>query len=192
MAKTYGHTEPRIFTPPLRELTPDTTLGFDVIDFSADVLGYSLHPWQRWLYVHALEIEGDFGGEWRFRFRTVVVEVARQQGKTFLGTILALFFLYMLGVALILGTAQDLEQAEDTWASVVDMAQADPDLAADIIRNGILLTGGGALLKMLDVLLTQELEVPVYVSDTAFSNVVEGCSRALENPDALRRSYTQK
>ena len=132
MGVTYGHTEPRIFTPPLRELTPDTTLGFDVIDFAADVLGLSLHPWQRWLYVHALEIEGDFGGEWRFRFRTVVVEVARQQGKTFLGTILALFFLYMLGVALILGTAQDLEQAEDTWASVVDMAQADPDLAAEI------------------------------------------------------------
>ena len=45
---------------------------------------------------------------------------------------------------------------------------------------------------MLDKLLTQELEVPVYVSDTAFSNVVEGCARALENPDALRRSYTQK
>ena len=48
------------------------------------------------------------------------------------------------------------------------------------------------LLKMLDKLLTQELEVPVYVSDTAFSNVVEGCARALENPDALRRPYTQK
>ena len=132
MARTYGHTEPRIFTPPLRELTPDTTLGFDVIDFAANVLDLDLHPWQRWLFVHALEIEGDFGGEWRFRFRTVVVEVARQQGKTFLGTILALFFLYMLGVALILGTAQDLEQAEDTWAACVDMAQSDPDLKAEI------------------------------------------------------------
>lgn len=70
--------------------------------------------------------------------------------------------------------------------------ETDPDLAADIIRNGVLLTGGGALLKMLDSLLAQELEVPVYVSDTAFSNVVEGCMRALENPEALRRSYTQK
>ncbi|MBR2522100.1 MAG: rod shape-determining protein [bacterium] len=70
--------------------------------------------------------------------------------------------------------------------------ETDPDLAADIIRNGILLTGGGGLLKMLDVLLTRELEVPVYVSETAFSNVVEGCARALENPEALRRSYTQK
>ncbi len=70
--------------------------------------------------------------------------------------------------------------------------ETDPDLAADIIRNGILLTGGGALLKMLDKLLIQELEVPVYVSDTAFSNVVEGCLAALQNPEALRRSYTQK
>ncbi len=130
--KLYGREEPRIYTPPLRELTPDTTLGYDVIDFAENVLGLNLHSWQRWLYVHALEIEGDFEGEWRFRFRTVVAEVARQQGKTFIGMILALFFLYMLGVALILGTAQDLEQAEDTWAAVVDMAQADPDLAAEI------------------------------------------------------------
>ncbi len=70
--------------------------------------------------------------------------------------------------------------------------ETDPDLAADIIRNGVLLTGGGALLKMLDVLLAQELEVPVYVSDTAFSNVVMGCVAALENPEALRRSFTRK
>ena len=132
VAKLYGHEQPRIYTPPLRELTPDTTLGFDVIDFAENVLDVSLIPWERWLFIHALEIVGDFEGEWRFRYRTVVAEVARQQGKTFLGTILALFFLYMLGVALILGTAQDLEQAEDTWASVVDMAQADPDLAAEI------------------------------------------------------------
>ncbi len=69
--------------------------------------------------------------------------------------------------------------------------ETDPDLSADVIRNGVLLTGGGALLKMLDSLLAQELEVPVYVSDTAFSNVVMGCARALENPEALRRSYTQ-
>jgi rod shape-determining protein MreB len=68
----------------------------------------------------------------------------------------------------------------------------DPDLAADVITNGILLTGGGGLLKMLDVFLAQELEVPVYVSETAFTNVVVGCEMALENPEALQRSYTQR
>jgi len=70
--------------------------------------------------------------------------------------------------------------------------ETDPDLAADIITNGILLTGGGALLKMLDVFLTRELDVPVYVSETAFTNVVMGCAMALENPNALQRSYTQR
>ncbi|MCL2883549.1 MAG: rod shape-determining protein [Coriobacteriia bacterium] len=70
--------------------------------------------------------------------------------------------------------------------------ETDPDLAGDIISNGVLLTGGGGLLKMLDVFLTSELEIPVYASDTAFTNVVVGCARALENPIALQRSYTQR
>ncbi|HBT95236.1 MAG TPA: rod shape-determining protein [Coriobacteriia bacterium] len=70
--------------------------------------------------------------------------------------------------------------------------ETDPDLAADIIRNGILLTGGGGQLKMLDAFLTRELGVPVMMSDTAMTNVVVGCARALENPAALQRSYTQR
>ena len=70
--------------------------------------------------------------------------------------------------------------------------ETDPDLAADIIRNGILLTGGGGQLKMLDAYLTRELDVPVMMSDTAMTNVVVGCARALENPTALQRSYTQR
>jgi rod shape-determining protein MreB len=70
--------------------------------------------------------------------------------------------------------------------------EADPDLAADVINNGVLLTGGGAMLKMLDIWLARELEVPVMVSETAFTNVVLGCEKALENPKALQRSYTQR
>ena len=144
-----GHEAPRVFTPPLRDLTPDTTLGYDVAEFAENVLDIRLFPWQRWLFVHALEIVGDFGGDdWRFRYRTVVVEVARQQGKTTMGTVLALFFLYMLGVGLILGTAQDLEQAEDTWAAVVEMAQADPDLAAEI--EHVWRTNGAKRLQLTD------------------------------------------
>lgn len=70
--------------------------------------------------------------------------------------------------------------------------ETDPDLAADIIVNGILLTGGGAFLKELDRFLTSNLDVPVYVSRTALTNVVVGCAAALENPQALQRSYTQR
>lgn len=128
-----GSVEPRVYTPPLRELDEHATLGHDVVWFAENVLGLRLHPWQRWLFVHALEVEGDAcGDDWRFRYRTVVVEIGRQNGKTFIGMVLALYALYVLGMSLVLGTAQDLEQAEDTWAAAVDMAQADPVLAAEV------------------------------------------------------------
>ena len=126
-----GKTEPRIYTPPLRELTPDTTIGFEVIDFAENVLGLSLIPWQRWLLIHALEtIDAPDG--WRFRFRNVQVLIGRQNGKTTLGAVLSLFFMYCLNTGLVIGTAQDLEQAEDTWSMCVEMAQANPDLAEQI------------------------------------------------------------
>ena len=127
-----GHEAPRVYTKPLRKLTRNTTLGYDVADFASEVLQITLNPWQRWLLIHALEIEGSFKKEWRFRFRTVVVLVGRQNGKTLLGAVLSLYFLYVARVGLILGTAQDLEQAEDTWRMCVEMAQAEPELAEQI------------------------------------------------------------
>lgn len=145
----YGNEVPRIYTPPLRELTPDTTLGFEVIDFAENVLLIKLHPWQKWLFIHALEVIDKPDGGWVFRFRTVVVLIGRQNGKTTMGAVLALFFLYALQVGLVIGTAQDLEQAEDTWAMCVDMAEADEELAEQIAHvwrtNGakrLQLTGG--------------------------------------------------
>jgi rod shape-determining protein MreB len=66
--------------------------------------------------------------------------------------------------------------------------KTNPDLASDIIKNGILLTGGGGLLSGLDRYLTNELEIPVWVSDTALTNVVMGCLKVLEPPTALRQT----
>lgn len=143
-----GFAEPRIYTPPLRELDEHSTFGYDVISFAENVLGLELHPWQRWLFVHALEVDGDIAGEWRFRYRTVVVEIGRQNGKTFVGMVLALYALYVLRMGLVLGTAQDLEQAEDTWSAVVDMAQADPDLKAEI--EHVWFTNGSKRLALTD------------------------------------------
>lgn len=127
-----GVTEPRVWTPPLRELTPDTTLGYACIEFSRDVLGIEPLPWQAWLLVHALEVVGDFDGDWRLRFRVVLVLVARQNGKTYVSMLLSLFFLYVLGVSLILGTAQDLAQAEETWEAALNAARDNWELAAEI------------------------------------------------------------
>lgn len=144
-----GCEAPRIYTPPLRELTPDTTLGFEVIAFAQDVLGINLHPWQKWLFIHALEVIDKPDGSWMLRFRTVVILVGRQNGKTTMGAVLSLFFLYALQCGLVIGTAQDLEQAEDTWSMCVDMAQADEELSEQIAHvwhtNGakrLQLTGG--------------------------------------------------
>lgn len=131
-SEVYGCEQPRIFTPPLRELTPDTTLGYDIIDFAREVLHIEPHPWQKWFLIHAFETIDLPDGTWRLRFRTIILLVGRQCGKTTLGTIIALYFMYQLGVALILGTAQDVANAEDIWALCVEMAQANPDLAEQI------------------------------------------------------------
>jgi hypothetical protein len=117
--KRYGRETPRVFTPPLRELTPDTSLGFSVIEFCDEVLEVELLPWQRWLLVHMLELLPDNS----LRFRTVIVLVARQNGKSTLSQILALWFMYVYGVGLILGTAQDLDTAEEVWQGAVDLVQ---------------------------------------------------------------------
>lgn len=125
-----GSETPRIWTPPLRELTPETTAGFSIIEFADEVLGVELFPWQRWLVKHAFEVREDGG----FRFRTVIVLVARQNGKSLLAQVIALWFIYVLGAALVLGTAQSLDVSEETWEGAVEMAQAVPELAGEIER----------------------------------------------------------
>ena len=131
-----------MFTPPLRPVEPRTseteqhTHGYSVIDFAESLLGIELYPWQKWLLVHGLELKPEGG----FRFRTLVILVARQNGKSTLGQVLALWSLYVLQVPLIIGTAQDLATAEDLWSDTVDLAQGNPDLDALIRavnrRNG--------------------------------------------------------
>lgn len=144
--RLLGTTEPRIFTPPLRELTPDTTLGFEVVEFARDVLGIGLLPWQKWLVKHALELVEDEDGLLRLRFRTVIVEVGRQNGKTTLGCVIALFFLDQLEVGLVLGTAQDVSNAEDTWAECVEIAQSNEQLA-DAVKH-VWFTNGSKRLQL--------------------------------------------
>lgn len=141
-----GSETPRIYTPPLRELTPDTSIGFEIIDFAENVLELKLHPWQKWLLIHAFEVVDDPVEVWRLRFRTVIVEVARQNGKTTLGCVIALFFLYQLEVGLVLGTAQDVSNAEDTWQACVDMAKENEDLA-DAIKH-VWYTNGSKRLQL--------------------------------------------
>lgn len=128
MDTLLGSETPRIWTPPLRPLTPETTLGFAAIEFAEQVLGLTLFPWQKWLFIHALEVLPDG----TFRFRTVILLVARQSGKSTMLQVLALFFMYVRGVDLVIGTAQNLDIAEEVWDGAVDMAEGVPELKAEI------------------------------------------------------------
>lgn len=118
-----GSETPRVFTPPLRELTPETSLGYSVIQFADEVLDVELYAWQQWLLIHALELLEDGS----FRFRNVVVLVARQNGKSTLSQVLALWFIYVYGYNLVLGTAQDLDTAEEVWQGAVDLVLETDD-----------------------------------------------------------------
>lgn len=117
LPKLVGCEKPRIFTPPLRRLTARTSMGFSVIDFADTVLEIDLLPWQKWLLIHSLELLPDRS----FRFRNVVVLVSRQNGKSTLSQVLALWFMYVYGFNLVLGTAQDLDTAEEVWQGAVDL-----------------------------------------------------------------------
>jgi phage terminase large subunit-like protein len=127
--RLLGSEEPRLWTAPLRPLTPRTSLGFEAIEFAETVLGVTLLPWQKWLLIHALELLPDGS----FRFRTLVILVARQNGKTTLVQILALWRMFVDGADLVIGTAQNLDVAEESWTGAVEMAEGSPELAAEIV-----------------------------------------------------------
>jgi len=138
--KIYGYAEPRICTPPLRALTPDTTLGYDVIDFARDVLGVDLYPWQKVLLCRMLELLPDGS----LRFRTAVVLIARQNGKSTLSQVLALWFMIVWGWPLVMGTAQDLETAEEVWQGAVDLVEEDEELSK-LLKRVVKVNGKKAL-----------------------------------------------
>lgn len=125
-----GNTQPRIFTPPQRRLTRQSTLGFAFIDFCRDILGLELLPWQEWLAKHALEV--DKNGQ--FIYQIVVVEVARQNGKTTMAKAMALFFLYGLQVRYIVGTAQNLDNATEVWEDAIADIESNEELSLQVDR----------------------------------------------------------
>lgn len=81
--------------------------------------------------------------------------------------------------------------SEETWIALEESVYAivesvkkvlemtPPELAADIVNNGIVMTGGGSLLDGLDILLAKETELPVHVADEAISCVAMGTGKAL-------------
>ena len=71
------------------------------------------------------------------------------------------------------------------------LEKTPPELSADIIDKGIVLTGGGALLKNLDILIREETGLPVLIADDPLTCVVMGCGKALDEMDLLREVMSE-
>lgn len=121
-----GKTQPRLFTPPLRPLTRKTSHGYAVADF-AEMIGEPLQPWERWTAIHALEVMPDGS----YRFRVVLVLVARQNGKSHLIRVITLWLMYMVQRRRVLGVAQDVSLAREQWNLAQEMIHDCPDLDAE-------------------------------------------------------------
>ena len=62
-----------------------------------------------------------------------------------------------------------------------------PELAADIVENGVVLTGGGALLNGLDRLLSNELKIPVKIAESPLTSVADGTGIMLSNLNLIEK-----
>jgi rod shape-determining protein MreB len=85
------------------------------------------------------------------------------------------------------------EAMAEPLASVVGvikgvLEKTPPELASDIIDRGMVVVGGGALLRSIDRLLTRETGVPCYVAENPMACVALGAGRAIDIYDAIRRS----
>ncbi|MDR2017181.1 MAG: rod shape-determining protein, partial [Burkholderiales bacterium] len=88
-----------------------------------------------------------------------------------------------------------LEALNDPLNSIVSavksgLERTPPELGADIADHGMVLTGGGALLRDLDRLLMEETGLPVIIADDPLTCVVRGCGQAIEDIDKLSALFT--
>jgi rod shape-determining protein MreB len=80
------------------------------------------------------------------------------------------------------------EQVETIIETVrIALEQTPPELAADIVDKGIVLTGGGSLLKNLDILLREETKLPITITEDPLSTVVLGSGMTLDNIAILKQ-----
>ncbi|MGH7594639.1 MAG: rod shape-determining protein, partial [Gemmatimonadales bacterium] len=87
------------------------------------------------------------------------------------------------------------EAIQEPIAAVVDAVRraleiTPPELAADIVDRGIVMTGGGALIRGLDLLLSHETGLPIHVDDDPLTCVVRGTGRILDDFDKYRSVLT--
>ena len=100
------------------------------------------------------------------------------------------FSWYALAMRVLL-PSQVLEAMQESIGKIVEVVKqtlekTPPELAADLVEKGIVLSGGGALIKNLDKLLSKATNMPVYVADDPLECVVKGTGKTLEDLEKLK------
>ena len=89
-------------------------------------------------------------------------------------------------------TSSQIEEAmQNSINEIIDvikltLEKTPPELASDIVEKGIVLAGGGALIKNLDKLVSQRTGMPVYVAENPLECVVNGTGKTLEDLEKLK------
>ena len=89
-------------------------------------------------------------------------------------------------------TSEQVREAmEEPISNIIDiikmaLEKTPPELSSDVMERGIILTGGGALIKNLDKLITQRTGIPVYITDAPLNAVVRGTGKALEDLEKVK------
>ena len=92
---------------------------------------------------------------------------------------------------IVITSTQVQEAMKDSINEIVDIVKTTlektpPELASDIVEKGIVLAGGGALIKNLDKLLSQRTGMPVYIAENPLECVVKGTGKTLEDLERLK------
>ena len=92
---------------------------------------------------------------------------------------------------MIITSTQVEEAMRESISEIVDIVKATlektpPELASDIVEKGIVLAGGGALIKNIDKLLSLKTEMPVYIAEEPLDCVVKGTGKTLEDLEGLK------
>ena len=88
-------------------------------------------------------------------------------------------------------SSEIMEALEEPAMMIVDsvhsvLERTPPELSSDIMEKGIVLSGGGALIKNLDKLIAQRTEMPVYIAEDPLECVVKGTGKTLEDLERLK------
>ena len=94
-------------------------------------------------------------------------------------------------------TSKEISNAlRESITAIIDgvkktLEQTPPELSADVMERGIVLTGGGALLKNLDKVISDETNMPVFIAENPLDCVAIGTGKALDHMNVLKRQQTK-